>query len=245
MAHGAIHGLFLGDARLEALLGQRSQQRSKVIAPSPVLQRIECSSQGCLKHHRQGVVGVDCRLHAGQRILFCQLLFAERSPVRKSHRLLQAESSSLGMIIGRFIHRHAETLSQRRLFQRDGEGDERLVTLHRHPVSLCMKEGRLLFGFGQGAVGQRESHPYLHAPSAGAYHGRQCLRKQCSLRLDKFRFRQARKLVHFHQYDAVVSLELPSVCGVAILRYGIDARNLVQVDETATGPLQRRKTFSQ
>ena len=44
MAQGAIHRLFLGDARLEALFRQRSEQRNEVIASLPVLHRIEGAS---------------------------------------------------------------------------------------------------------------------------------------------------------------------------------------------------------
>ena len=111
MTHRAIYRLFLGDARLETFFGQRSEQWSEVVASSPVLQCVECPSQGCLKHYRQGVVGIGCRLHAFQRILLCQFLLTERCTVGQVSRLFHAEGYGIGMIMRRFVHRHAEALS--------------------------------------------------------------------------------------------------------------------------------------
>ena len=192
------------------------------------------------------MIGIVIRFHTDERILLRQLLFTKRSPVGQGDRLFQTESRSFGMMVGSLVHRHADALLQGRLLQGDGEGDERLVALHRHPIGLCMKERSLFFGFGQGAVGQRETHPYLHAPSAGTHQGRESLWQECRLRLHEFRFCQSRKVVYFHQYDTVVLLELPAtILRATELRHGIDAWNLVQMDEPPFRPLQGRQTFPQ
>ena len=192
------------------------------------------------------MIGVVPQLHAGQRILLRTLLLTERSPVGQAYRLFQTEGRRFRMIIGCLVHRHAETLSQGRFFQGHRKRDEGLVTLYRYPISLGMKERSLFFGVGQGTVGQGEAYPYLYAPSAGAYQSSQRLWQQSRLRLDQFRFRQSRKMIHLYQYDAIVLLEFPAtVLGATELSHGIDARNLVQVDKTVLGSLQGRQSFPQ
>ena len=246
MPHCATNRFLLGDARLETFLCQGSQQGRKVVASAPSVQSVDGTSQGRLIHHRQRVIGVVGQVHAFQRVLLRQLLFAERRAFGQGDGLPDTEGRRIGMMIRSLIHRHAETLSQRRLFQGNGKRDEWLIALNRRPVGLCMEKRSPFLGIGQRTVRQGETHSYLHAPSAGSHECHQGLRKQSRLRLDMFRLCPSRQLVHFKDDDAIVALELPgAVRTTSELRHGIHTGNPVDMRITPLGALHGRQSLAQ
>ena len=140
MFQRTIYRLFFGDARLETLSCQRSKHRCQVIASVPIFNDIQRPFQSRLEHDRQCMIGIVSQVHAGQRVFFHPLLFAERGFIGHRQRLLHTEGRCIGMKIGGFIQRHTEILLQRRFLQRNRERDKGLATLYRHPIGLHMKK---------------------------------------------------------------------------------------------------------
>lgn len=143
----------------------------------------------------------------------------------------QAEGDGIGVVVGRFVQRHAAALGQCRFFQRDVEGQYRLVAPHGEPVGMGVEQCRFrLLGWHSSAIGQGKPYPYLHTPPAGPAKGGEGLRQKFRLLLHEFHFGAAGEFVHFYLHQSVVLFHPPFAVPVAgIFHGGIEARQLVDV----------------